>query len=43
VTENVADTHPLLPLEEIAQTVRELSAERTLKNFAAQFLERVRR
>jgi hypothetical protein len=43
VTENAADTCPLLPLEEVAQAVRELSAEPTLEGFAARFLERVRR
>ncbi|HSD27475.1 MAG TPA: hypothetical protein VLL75_09225, partial [Vicinamibacteria bacterium] len=43
MTENVADTSPLLPLEEVAQAVRELSAERTLEGFAARFLESVRR
>jgi hypothetical protein len=43
VTENAADTCPLLPLEEVAQAVRELSAERSLEGFAARFLESVRR
>ena len=43
MTENAADTCPLLPLEEIAQAVRELAAERTLEGFAARFLESVRR
>ena len=43
MTENAADTCPLLPLEEVAQVVRELGAERTLEGFAARFLESVRR
>ncbi len=43
MTENAADTCPLLPLEEVAQAVRELGAERTLEGFAARFLESVRR
>ena len=43
MTENAADTCPILPLEEVAQAVRELSAERTLEGFAARFLECVRR
>ena len=43
MTENAADTCPLLPLEEVAQAVRELGAERTLEGLAARFLEWVRR
>jgi hypothetical protein len=43
MTENAADTCPLLPLEQVAQAVRELGAERTLEGFAARFLESVRR
>ncbi len=42
VTENAADTSPL-PLEEVAQAVLELTAERTLEGFAARFLDCVRR
>jgi hypothetical protein len=43
VTENAADTCPLLPLEEVAQAVRELGKERTLEGFAARFFDHVRR
>jgi hypothetical protein len=43
VTENAADTSTFLPLEEVAQAVRELGSESTLEGFAARFLERVRR
>jgi hypothetical protein len=43
MTENAADTCPLLPMEEVAQAVRELAKERTLEGFAARFLDHVRR
>jgi hypothetical protein len=41
--ENAADTCPILPLEQVAQAVCELTAEPTLEGFAARFLESVRR
>jgi len=43
VTENADDTRPPLPLEEVAQAVLELTAERPLEGFAARFLDCVRR
>jgi hypothetical protein len=43
VTENADDTRPPLPLEEVAQAVLELTAERTLEGLAARFLDSVRR
>jgi hypothetical protein len=43
VTENADDTHPPLPLEEVARAVFALTAERTLEGFVARFLESVHR
>jgi hypothetical protein len=43
VTENVDDTRPPLPLEEVAQAVIEMARERSLEGFAARFLDDVRR
>jgi hypothetical protein len=43
VTENADDTHPPLPLDEVARAVLELTAERTLEGFAGRFLDVLRR
>ena len=43
MTENADDTHPPLPLEEVARAVFELTAEPTLEGFVARFLESVHR
>jgi hypothetical protein len=43
VTERADDSRAHLSLEEVAQAVLDLSAERTLEGFAARFLENLRR
>ncbi len=42
MTENADDTRASLPLEEVAQAVLDLTAERTLEDFVARYLEKLR-